>query len=635
MLAVAAAADAPATALSKKPRRVRILPVLLVLALGLEFPLDPFLGKIVFPILSHAGWSWPTKVAAETIIGQTIFIIAILLIVHFWERLPIRSIGIAKPAVFDLVLGIAVFLLLLLVQRVLSPFLLHILASGKASSGDGAAAIAPSQVALIAQWSWPTILAVAASGSIFEEIWARGYGIERVEALTHSTLASAAIMLVLDLAAHVPFWGIRYAVLIAPYQILFLGLYLWQRRLMPCVVAHMLWDSIHAMALAMVWLVSIIHPMHAAQGWQALNKGNYDNSIAEFSIVLRHDPNDVRALEGRSNAYWYKGKYDLSIGDLNRVITLEPGNEHAYWNRANTYFSKHDYSRATADANQAIKLAPNDPDTYSMRADIDAAMGDDKGAIKDLGRAIKLTPSDYALIERREGLYEAAGDYDGAIADLSRLLALDPGNSYLLAERSTLYRISGQPALAARDESVFIATHKKDSSGYLIAANMSYGQHQYGAAIDDLNRAIALSPNFTMLYQWRAVAYARSGKSQLAIADWRRVLSKQPKATYEYSNHAWILATCPLAEVRNGKQAVEFATQSCKLSGWKDAENLDTLAAAYAELGDFADAVMSEKKALATLALSEKRLAPEMRDRLVLYQRGHPYHATYPTLLWH
>ena len=293
-----------------------------------------------------------------------------------------RSIGIVSPALSDLVLGVSAFLALLLIQRVLSPLLLHILAS---STAEGAAAIAPGQVALIAQWSWPTILAVAASGSIFEEIWARGYGIERFEALTHNTFASATIMFVLDLAAHVPFWGIRYAVLIAPYQILFLGLYLWQRRLMPCVVAHLLWDSTPAMALAIVWLASIIHPMHAAQGWQALNKGNYDQSIAEFSIVLRHDPNDVRALEGRSDAYWYKSKYDLSINDLNRVIALEPANEHAFWNRANTYFAKRDYPRAMTDANQAIKFVPKDPDAYSMRADIDAAVGDDKGAIKDLG----------------------------------------------------------------------------------------------------------------------------------------------------------------------------------------------------------------------------------------------------------
>jgi tetratricopeptide (TPR) repeat protein len=138
-----------------------------------------------------------------------------------------------------------------------------------------------------------------------------------------------------------------------------------------------------------------------------------------------------------------------------------------------------------------------------------------------------------------------------------------------------------------------------------------------------------------MLYQWRAVAYATSGKSELAIADWRRILSKPPKAAYEYNNDAWILATCPLAKVRNGKQAIEFATQSCKLSGWKDAENLDTLAAAYAKQGDFTDAIAWEKKALATLAPSEKRLAPEMRDRLALYQMGRPYRASYPTLFSH
>ena len=626
------AGDALASA-SQGPRRVKILPVLFVLAISLGYPFATFLNRL-YPILLRAGFSWLTigwalNIAAEITIAATT-----LAVVHYWERLPMWSIGLAQPKVSDFVFGVCAFFAVLLVERFVSPLLVGLLVAGRASYGSDIAAVAPSQIALVSRFPWQFSVAMAASAGIFEELWARGYGIERLSALLHSTVAAAAIMLFLDLAAHLPFWGIRYAILIAPTEAVFLSLYLWRRRLLPCVIAHALSDASRPILLVSMWLLAMIFPMHATRGWEALWKGDYDQSITEFSGVLSRTPNDVRALEGRSNAYWYKGRYDKSIDDLTRLITLEPGNEHAYRNRANSYFAKHDYPRAMADANQAIKLAPEDPDTYSIRANIDAASGDEGGAIKDLGRAIKLSPSDYALIERRETLYDTTGNYDGAIADLGRLLALDPGDRYLLAERAVLYGTSGQFSLASLDDSAIISAHPKDPSGYTIRANLSYEQHQYGAAIVDLNRAIALAPDRPKLYKWRAMSFTQLGKLRDAIADWKRVLDKQPKTAHEYNTHAWILATCPIAEVRNGKQAVEFATETCKMTGWKNAKYLDTLAAAYAEQGEFADATLWEKQALAALAPSDKTIAAGMHERLALYEAGHPYRDSYPTLLF-
>jgi uncharacterized protein len=240
-----------------------MLPILFVLVIGLEFPLYPLLGRI-YPLLSRFGWSRPAISGAGSVFVQVSIAITILLVVHFWERLPMSSIGIIKFAASDLALGVAAISGLAVIQGLALPLVLSILTG---SRDGGIASSDAHEFKLISQWPWPLMIAAAVSAGFYEEIWARGYAVERLETLTHSSIAAAAIALTLDLAAHIPFWGARYVILIAPCEILLLGLYLWRRRLMPCVVAHILWDSGRPILVALISLQATLNPIHATWRW--------------------------------------------------------------------------------------------------------------------------------------------------------------------------------------------------------------------------------------------------------------------------------------------------------------------------------------------------------------------------------
>jgi tetratricopeptide (TPR) repeat protein len=86
---------------------------------------------------------------------------------------------------------------------------------------------------------------------------------------------------------------------------------------------------------------------------------------------------------------------------------------------------------------------------------------------------------------------------------------------------------------------------------------------------------------------------------------------------------AWLLSTCPDPEVRDGGRAVEFAERAVKASNRKDANLLDTLAAAWATSGDFPKAVAAQKEALALLRDEATRAA--FTERLKLYESSQPY----------
>jgi hypothetical protein len=83
------------------------------------------------------------------------------------------------------------------------------------------------------------------------------------------------------------------------------------------------------------------------------------------------------------------------------------------------------------------------------------------------------------------------------------------------------------------------------------------------------------------------------------------------------------LATCPEATYRNGGEAVKLASRACDLSRSNDESLCSTLAAAYAEAGQFEHAITWQQKAL-EVAPPESQAAERARMLLESYQNGVP-----------
>jgi S1-C subfamily serine protease len=139
-----------------------------------------------------------------------------------------------------------------------------------------------------------------------------------------------------------------------------------------------------------------------------------------------------------------------------------------------------------------------------------------------------------------------------------------------------------------------------------------------GLALADFDAAIKLDPENAAAYLGRGQAYRRAKAYEKAVADFNRAIELNAEYAEAYGALSWLLATCPKAECRDGARAVEAGQQACELTGWKDANLLDTLAAAYAEAGQLDKAVETEA---AAVKLAPGKKLEVFRSRLEDYQQ--------------
>ena len=88
---------------------------------------------------------------------------------------------------------------------------------------------------------------------------------------------------------------------------------------------------------------------------------------------------------------------------------------------------------------------------------------------------------------------------------------------------------------------------------------------------------------------------------------------------------AWVLATSNDPAIRNGKEAEKWAQKAIATTGLTNANSLDTLAAAYAEQGNFAVAVSTQERAVSMLTKQDASKSKEFDDHLKSYQAKKPW----------
>jgi tetratricopeptide (TPR) repeat protein len=255
---------------------------------------------------------------------------------------------------------------------------------------------------------------------------------------------------------------------------------------------------------------------------------------------------------------------------------------------------------ALADLNKALAMQPRDPISLLQRAEISVSKNNLQAAKDDLRAAEQIAPavagSEQAIFVRCLIAIEE-GRMADAINEMKTLVERDPSNDGRKLQLANLYLQDDRPR----------------------------------KAISVLSSILDRDPTNVLVLRSRADAYLSVGEHGKAIQDYQLALDTAGDDSTNYdlpgllNNLAWVLATSPEDEVRDGERSVELAQRAVELTEEKEPHILSTLAAGYAEKGNFEKAIEWSRKAVELGESQGHEQLEQLKKELESYREGQPW----------
>jgi protein O-mannosyl-transferase len=289
----------------------------------------------------------------------------------------------------------------------------------------------------------------------------------------------------------------------------------------------------------------------------------------------------------RQTAYWRDGETLWT-----HAIASTPENFFARDHLGIALLGKGQPRGALTQFQLALRLDPNNVETHNNLGDALRQLGRTDDGIAQYREAVRINPF-LADVHANLGVaFFQQGRTDEAIAEYGNALRLDP------ASAEARYNLG----------------------------NALFQQGRFDEAIAAYRASLQINPANAQADNNLSSALLKQGRTDEAIAATEKALELQPGNVLSQNNLAWILATAPQPSLRNGARAVQLAAQARQASGINNPVYLRTLAAAYAEAGQFPDAVQTAQRAIALAqAQSNAPLANALLHEIKLYEAGHPF----------
>ena len=358
-----------------------------------------------------------------------------------------------------------------------------------------------------------------------------------------------------------------------------------------------------------------------------LKAGRLDEAIAQLQAAIRLEPGYAEAYNSLGVVLDKRGQLDEAISQFQAAIRLKADYAEAYYNLGNVLSRKHQLDGAISQYQEALRLKANYAEAHNNLGFALGQKGRTGEAVVEFQEAVRLRP-EYAeahynlgtALGREGRTGEAIGQYREAIRLRPEYAEAYDNLAKLLAGEGRL-----DEAVSCYRAEIGLKPGAVDAEGNL--GNVLAAQGRYAEADREYEAVLRLVPNSAQGHLRYGQALAAEHRYGAAKGEYEKVLELHPGHREASERLAWLLATCPEASLRDGKEAVELAEGVRAPGGNESPQFLDTLGAAYAEAGEFEKAVETARRALELPATKgDPSLAEGIQTRLKLYEAKTPYH---------
>ncbi len=326
-------------------------------------------------------------------------------------------------------------------------------------------------------------------------------------------------------------------------------------------------------------------------GSELLRLGQVTEAIAHDREALRIRPGDANGLTNLANALLQQKEYAEAIRDYRAVLGVRPNDSEMHRNLGKALYQSGAVDDALAEFREALRLRPTDSDAAYSLGNAYLEKGDPKSAIPYFQKAIEADRKNIAAHYNLAIALQRNDQFEEAISEFRETLALDP--------------------------------RKVDALNNLAITFLRSGRKQ--EAISEWQAALRIQPGNVEMHNNLAVALLEQGQIAAAVREWRETLRLQPDRLGTEISLAWVLATSPESNVRDGKSALELAQRASGGGAESNPMVYRVLAAAYAETGQYSAAIRTAEEGTQHAdAQGHPAVAQLLQDDLALYQQEIP-----------
>jgi tetratricopeptide (TPR) repeat protein len=157
-----------------------------------------------------------------------------------------------------------------------------------------------------------------------------------------------------------------------------------------------------------------------------LEKGQTDDAIRQFQVVIRLKPNDADAYNNLGNALGKSGRIDEAISQYHEALRLKPDNASAHYSLGAALEAKGQTDEAISQYQEVLRFKPDDVPAHNNLGNAFLNQGRTDEAIRQYQETLRLKP-DYAQAHNNLGVaLVRKGRSDEAISQYQDAIHIQP-----------------------------------------------------------------------------------------------------------------------------------------------------------------------------------------------------------------